>query len=202
MWWQLLLIQVGFFFVLLVVLQKLFHGNLLSAISRVQSLQRQNLKKEKELKTFEERIKLECETKIREMNEEVSQQRKIAEREIKAYKGSIAGQVEEEKRVMLANILEKEKNLQKRFDDETKRRSIAAAMRILDNAFSPKMKELLHHVLVEELLESLSRMDASKPHADAAALQIKSAYPFSSSEKAKLKRVLSLSSDEEIKETQ
>ena len=157
MWWQLLLIQVGFFFVLLVVLQKLFHGNLLSAISRVQSLQRQNLKKEKELKTFEERIKLECETKIREMNEEVSQQRKIAEREIKAYKGSIAGQVEEEKRVMLANILEKEKNLQKRFDDETKRRSIAAAMRILDNAFSPKMKELLHHVLVEELLESAKK---------------------------------------------
>jgi F0F1-type ATP synthase membrane subunit b/b' len=201
MWWMLLGLQVGFFLVLLFVLQKLFHGNLLSAMARVQNLQQQNLKKEKELKAYEEKIKAECDKKIRDMNEEVSKQREIAEKEIKAYKDSMAAQVENEKQIVLTGVLQKEKMLEHRFEEEVRRHGLAEAVKILENVFSPKMKELLHRELVEELLESLGKMELTKaPSQDA--VKIRTAFPFLAAEKARLKKILALAQDAEIKEAQ
>ncbi len=192
MWWQLLLIQVAFFVILLWVLQKFFRGNLLNAVSRVQGLQQQNLQKERDLKLREQTLKSESEKKTKELSEELAKRRSQIEAELKGYRDAMLQEVEQERVVILAEALEKEKSLERRFKQETQKQGELAACRVIENSLSPKMKELLHHELVNELLEALAKTDIAKIHRQDGEVKVRTPYPLSAREKEILNQRLAL----------
>lgn len=187
MWWQLLILQLGFFILLLLALKKLFHGHLLSAIGRMERLQQQNLKKEEDLKRYQEAVKKECERKLSENDEEIASARRRAEAEVKTLTQGAAALLEEERRTLQETAQSKIRSTERRLEMEAARRSAAAAVTILAGTFSPEMKKILHQTLVKDLLRELTKNDGPQTRFDGGSIRVRSAYPLTPQEIEALK---------------
>lgn len=185
MWWQLLILQVGFFLLLLLALKKLFHGHLLSAIARMEKLQQQNLKKEDDLKRRYEQWKQDVEQKTHALNEELSSKRRVAEEEVRAIKENAMKVMAEEKEAQRAELGDKERLLIQRHEREASNRAAELAFRMVLEAFSPAMLKSVHEKLAEELLQSLSASNGEKKKV--LSVEIASAFPLSADQKEKLR---------------
>lgn len=187
-WLNLVILQVGFFMLLLFVLQKLFHGHLIRAIKRMEGLQDQNLKKEAELKRHEEAVTKDCQARIRKTDEEIRTRRSRVETEVKTMKESAIQRFDEEQQGLLARLQEKEKSLERRFEQEAQRQGSLIACGLVEKTFSAEMLEKIHEQLVKELLESLSKPVSHKVTLDGGGVRIETAYPLTEAHKESLKK--------------
>ena len=187
MLWQLLLLQAGFFLLLILALQKLFHGHLVSGIKRMEKLQDQNLKKEEELHRMQAAARKQAEKTLAELELEISAKRGAAEEEVKAMKQAARSMVEEEKNTLLSEAQEKERFLTQRLERDMGLRASEVALGIVANAFSPKMLQSVHAQLADELLDSLMTLDDKKIHLNGKSPRVRTAFPLSNSQKETLK---------------
>ncbi|MBI4432261.1 MAG: F0F1 ATP synthase subunit delta [Candidatus Omnitrophica bacterium] len=203
-WWYLLILQVGFFMMLLFVLQRLFHGHLIKAIKRMEGLHDQNLKTEADLKRREEAVMKDCQARIKRLDEEVRARRARAEDEAKSIKEGAMARFEAEHKTMIEELKEKEKSLERRFQIEAQRQGSIIACELVEKTFSPEMLERVHDLLTKELLDLLSKPLHHKITVNGGGIHYKTAYPLSEAQKESLKKKImdaAKASGSEVKES-
>ncbi len=192
MFWQLLVLQVGFFVLLVLVLQKFFHGHLTRGIKSVEKLQQQNLKREEEVKRTQEATLRDCQARIHKVDEDIRAKLAAVEEEARQVKKSILTRAEEEHQAMLEEVKGKEKVLEQRFERETKQKGSAIAMELVKSAFGSSMLLYLHTQLVDELLSeilfSLSKSGSKVRNSGKA--RVVSAFPLSEKQREIIKAKL------------
>ena len=156
MFWQLALIQILFFLCLLLALQKLFHGNLIKAMNRLEALRQGNLKKEDDIKQLQQKTAMECTQKIRAAEEEAAVIRKKADEEIKNMRQLAAAQLEEEMSSMRLEFEQREKTAEARYKQQAKLEAGFIACDLVRNSFTKKMRLLLHQQLCQDLIEAVA----------------------------------------------
>ncbi len=189
--WQLLALQIGFFFLLLFALQQFFHGHLTGAIGRMEKLQQKTVKKEEELQKYQEMVLKDCEERIRKTDQEIAQRKLQGEEELKLLKQNALARLEEEKSVLRGELTQKEKMLERQFEQNASRQGVGIACGLVKNTFSEGMLKVLHQHLTEELLQSLSDTDQAKGIAVEKSVKVRSAFALGDSQKEKLKKELS-----------
>lgn len=186
-WVHLLILQVGFFVVLVLVLRFLFQGQLLQASTRMDKLQHQNLKKQEELKLKEETVRKECEQKLRRVEQEIETRRKNAADEIHNFRENTVKRIEEERKALTAEFLSKEKVIERRQRSESLRLGQAFAIEIVKMVLSEEMMKALHRQLVDELMESIEKTMPPKAAITADAVKLRAAFRLTDDQKKTLK---------------
>ena len=188
--WQILVLQISFFFLLLFALQKFFHGHLTGAISRMEKLQQKTIKKEEELQKYQEMVLKDCEERIRKTDEEIAQRKAQGEEELKLLKQSAAGRLEEEKAALKGELAQREKILERQFEQNARREGVDIACELVKGAFSESLLKVLHQHLSEELLQGLSGIPQAKGMVVEKSVKVRSAFPLGDAQKEKLKKEL------------
>ena len=188
--WQILVLQISFFFLLLFALQKFFHGHLTGAISRMEKLQQKTIKKEEELQKYQEMVLKDCEERIRKTDEEIAQRKAQGEEELKLLKQSAAGRLEEEKAALKGELAQREKILERQFEQNARREGVDIACELVKGAFSESLLKVLHQHLSEELLQGLSGIPQAKGMVVEKSVKVRSAFPLGDAQKEKWKKEL------------
>lgn len=190
MWWQLLILQVFFFILLMWALKRLFHGHVLAAIARVDKLQKQNEAREEAIRRAEQISTTAIEDARRALNEETARRRAKAEEEAEEIRNSARALVDNERCLLEDAARRKEQALERRFEEEAAERAARKAAETIRAAFSPAMLEGLHASLTGDLLESLGTLEARSLRGDGP-VAVRTAFPLTAAQKESLKSRLS-----------
>lgn len=188
--WQILVLQISFFFLLLFALQKFFHGHLTGAISRMEKLQQKTIKKEEELQKYQEMVLKDCEERIRKTDEEIAQRKAQGEEELKLLRQSAVARVEEERTALKGELAQREKILERQFEQNARHQGVEIACELVKEAFSENLLKILHQHLTEELLQGLPGIPQVKGMVVEKSVKVRSAFALSEAQKEKLKKEL------------
>ena len=183
---RLLILQIGFFLVLILALKKLFHGHLLEAIKRMEKLQDQNRKKEEELARYQEMVMEDCKVRIRELDAQLHEREAKAEEEIKAIRQLASAELERERQTLLENVRKKEQLLEQHFENDVEKKGALIACELIQNSFSEEMFKALHEQLTEELLASLPSSALPAAISKEKSIKVRSAYPLTETQKKRI----------------
>lgn len=188
--WQLVLIQVVTFILIVLFLRWLLYGQISRALTKLRKLNQQNLAKEKVLK------------------EELARAKKQAEGEIirgKTEAKTVKKRLKKESEDEAARILENAHRKAKRIIDAGKRQSqqkmkamvsqiqekaAHLACDIIEYIFSEVVQEKLQSQLIDELIDELNSISQENLKVEGSSLEVVSAFELNERQKSKLKDVL------------
>lgn len=188
--WQLALIQIITFVVIILFLRVLFYRQVQSALKRLQELNSKNLEKEVALNKELERARQERQLEIEKGKEEARKIRETAREEVGVEKE----QVILEARRQAEQIL-KEASLEcDRFKFEAKSQveesSVTLACSLIREIFSEKSKQALQKELVDELIEELRKVEKERIKVDFNKAEITTSFPLLDSQKYNVRDIL------------
>ena len=196
--WQLAALQICFFAILVFVLQKFFHGNLIRAINRFEVLRKKNILKEEELEEAYRELARKHDQEVKTIEMEVAQIRRNAEQEVNHLKQVALEKLDQRIQSQQQAFIEKEKGLEVRIAEEAKQKAGELACELIKNCFTLKMREGLHEDLCHELIACLPEILPEKID-PLEYVRVRSAFPLSESDKknlvAQVSRILSVSGD-------
>jgi F-type H+-transporting ATPase subunit b len=191
MLFQLLIIQVITFAVLLFVLRILFYKQLGSALARLKNLHEENLAREEELKKELEKARLEKEQELKKAREEAD--KIIKDSKTKAEKISLDAdkQAKEKVESALEQMQQEKEKLEKELLAKYQQHAIDLSLEMLDAVFTDQGREALQHQLIMELIGELKNLEKDKFTVRGKEAKVTSAYPLTDGEKEKLAHILS-----------
>lgn len=188
---QLLLIQFFTFVILILVLRVLFYRHLNSALKRLRELQEEALAKEANIKDELDRLKL---VKLAEVEKGRVEAKRIMEdakkqAEVSRVKSEEDARQESQRIITLGReMVEKS---QKTLAANIEMRALNLAREMIKYTFTEKGIEFLQHLLMDELITEIERLDKEKVSGKSGRARIISSAALSEEEKTRLKKTLS-----------
>ncbi|MBF0253557.1 MAG: F0F1 ATP synthase subunit delta [Candidatus Omnitrophica bacterium] len=190
---QLVLLQVGFFVVLLLVMRRVFHGHLLDAVKRVNKLHEMNLQKEEKLNVYEIQMQKRREEKLKSLDAEIQKRRAAAETEIKTMMERMRVELGREKEALEAQVEEAKASLERKMDFEARRRGASFAAQIIEQGFSERMLRSIHDCMADDLLGSLEA--AAGKATPGSVPSVRTAFELTARQKEEIKAKLACAAD-------
>ncbi len=187
--WKLLLLQTCFFGLLVFVLQKFFHGNLVQAINRIEVLRQKTRIQEEGLKRERLFFSRQCEERLRAEEIKIDEMRKNADLEIKQIRELNLKQLESDKESLRLGYEQQAENLKIRLHEESELQVSRMACDLIRSAFTAEMAQALHKELCLELLEAMSQILPKKIKLDGRP-RISTAFTLTSEEKKNIQAQL------------
>lgn len=189
--WQLILIQIATFVLIILFLRWLLYSHIGRALKRLQQLNQQNLEKEKALKDELERANRRVEGEIERGKidaESIKEKaREDAEREARKI---LEVSQREAKRI----ISEGERDNERRYKDLLLRmqdKAVYLAMDIIRYIFTEGGQKNLQIQLIDELVSEIGGLEKEKLKSEGNNAEIISAFPLEDEQSKRLKKVLS-----------
>ncbi|OGX19853.1 MAG: hypothetical protein A3K83_07425 [Omnitrophica WOR_2 bacterium RBG_13_44_8b] len=188
--WQLVLIQIITFAVIILFLRMLFYRQVQAALRRLQELHSHNLEKEVTLNKELERARGERQLEVEQGKQEARKIREAAKEEVVAEKEQFLLEAKRQAEQIL-----KQASLEcDRFKFEAKGQieeaSVALACGLIREIFSEKSKQALQKELVDELIEELRKVDKEKIKLDFNKAEITAGSPLLDSQKYNVRDIL------------
>jgi len=189
--WQIILIQIATFVLIIVFLRWLLYSHISRALERLQKLNEQNLEKEKVLKEEMERAKKQAEIEIQQgklQAEGIKEQAK--EDGEKTRRTLLETSKVEAKRIVSEGI----RDSQRKYNDlllEMQDKAVYLAVDIVRYIFTERIHKDLHNQIIEELIEDVAGLDKEKIRAQGDMAEIVCAYPLEDIQKQRLQKALS-----------
>lgn len=189
--WQLVLIQIVTFGLIILFLRWLLYNQISRALKRLQQLNQQNLEREKALKEEMERARRQAETEIEQGKARAESIKEQAREEAeKIRKGMLETSRREAKRIVDEGIREsqrKHRNLLLEMQDK----AVYLAMDIIRYIFTEKGCQALHARIIDELIENIAELEEEKIKAESDVAEIVCAYSLGEDQKKRLQQALS-----------
>jgi F0F1-type ATP synthase membrane subunit b/b' len=188
--WQLALIQIITFVVIILFLRMLFYRQVQTALRRLQELNSKNLEKEVALNKELERAKGERQLEIEKGKEEARKIRDAAREEVGVEKEQIILEAKRQAEQILKQASLECERLKREAVSQIEESSVTLASGLIREIFSEKSKQALQKELVDELIEELRKTEKEKIKVDFKTAEITSSSPLLDSQKYNLRDIL------------
>lgn len=188
--WQLILIQVITFGLIIFFLRLLFYRHTSTALGRLQELNRRNLEKEIALNKEVERVKKERESEIEKGREEARKAKELALEEVKHIRSQTISEAKDEARSVLDAANAECGRLKQEAAAQIEEDGINLAASIIKEIFSEDSRRELQRELVDELIAELGKIEKDKLKVNIKKIGITSSYPLSDTQKKSIKAIL------------
>ena len=205
--WQLLLLQIVTFILIILFLKWLLHGQISRALRRLQQLNQENLEKERVLKEELERAKREAQRKVEEGRQEAEALKKEARQEAEKSREDIVDKARKEAKRLINEAVKDCQRKSIEFTVQMQEKSLYLAVDMIGYIFSQDSQEGLHSQLIDELIGEIKGLEQGKIKTEGDRIKIISAYPLAGSQKKKLNEIMhsnlgrDIELDEEIDRT-
>jgi len=189
--WQLIIIQVITFALLVFLLRQFLYKQVTRSLARLQQLYQENLNREEELKRRREETEQELKAKISQHNEESGRLRAAAEVDAQRRQEEILTRAKEEGKQIVAEAEAKRERTRANLVSEMEEKALALASDIIKHIFTTHVAQGIHHQLIDELIEEFEKSDGQRLQLDVETVEVAVPFPLTQVQKEKLKKVLS-----------
>lgn len=189
--WQLILIQVVTFGLLVFFLRHLLYRQVTRSLARLEQLYQENLKREEELKKAKEETEQALKLEVAQHHEDIRRQRAEAELEIQTMREETLAKSREEADRIVAEAVAREERMKAKLISEGEERAVGLASEILKRLFSSRVAEGVHHPLIEGLIEEIQKLDGQRLKMNIETVEVRVPFPLTPDQRATLTQVLS-----------
>lgn len=196
--WQLILIQVATFILIVLFLRWLLHSHIGRALRRLQKLNQENLEKEKVLKEELERAKREAEREVEGGRREAESIKEQAREEAEKNREDILAKARKEAKRLINEAVRDCQRKRMELTLEMQEKSVYLATDMIRYIFTERGREDLHTQLIDELIGEIERLEKEKIKAQGNKAEVICAYTLREGQKNRLKKVLHLKLNRDI----
>lgn len=189
--WQLILIQVVTFGLLVLLLRHLLYRQVTRSLTRLEQLYQENLKREEELKKAKEETEQAIKREMAQHHEEMRRQRAEAELEIQRMREEALTKAREEAGRILTEAVAREERMKARLISEGEEKAVSLASEILKRLFSSHVAEGVHHQLIDGLIEEIEKLDGQRIPMGIETVEVRVPFPLTPAQKNALTQALS-----------
>lgn len=189
--WQLVLMQVLTFAVLILTLRMLFYRQLNAALRRLQGLQEEAMAKDSQLKEELERAKQERAAEVEKGKEEAKILVEAAKREAELLRHHVEEQAKQEARKIVIRGQDELKQSRSELMAGMEADALRLCAEVLHYTFTEHTQQAFQHELINELIREISQMSQEQFSVKAEAVTVVSSVPLEAEERARLGQALS-----------
>ena len=188
--WQLIIIQVITFVVIIVFLRMLFSRHLSLALRRLQQLHQENLEKEVALNKELERAKEERRLEIDKGREEAKKIKEFAQIDAEKIRQEVMVKSRQESSRIIDDANIEKGRLKTEATSQIEESAISLAREIMVEIFSKQLIEAMHLKLVDELIEELRKIDKKEFKVKIERIQVVTSHPLLDKQKSAIQDIL------------
>ncbi len=196
--WQLVLIQVTTFALIILFLRWLLYSHISRALKRLQHLNQENMEKEKALKEELERARKGAEREIEEGRRQAEGIKREAREGAEKVKKDMLDQARKEVKRLINGAARDCQRKSVELSLEMQGKAVYLAADMIRYIFTEKGQEDLHSQLIDELLGEIKDLDKQKVKAEGSKAEVICSYPLRDAQKKSLKGTLSSKLNREI----
>lgn len=200
--WQMVLIQIVTFALIIAFLRWLLYSNIRRVLKRLQHLNRENLEREKVLKEEMEKARKEAQRMIDEARTEAEAIKEEARAAGEKDREEIILKAREESKRLVSEAVKDCRRKEMEADMKMKEQMIYAAVDIVKRIFTQRGKEALHNQIVDELLEEIEGIEKEKIRVEGNEARVICAIALDSEQKKKIKKILIAKFNKEVNITE
>lgn len=185
-----IIIQSGFFAVLIIGLRFFFAQHLSQALKRLKAIQEEAMVKESQLNEELNRAKQHREAIVEGAREEADELLKQSKLDISSMRNDATAAAHEEKKKIIESGGEELRRLSANLEAESKAKAIDMAVNIMHNVISDKSMSALNVILVNEVVDEVEKLDESAFIIKNSKIILTSAAELSQEIKDRLSKVL------------
>ena len=189
--WQLILIQVITFGLLVYLLRHLLYRQVTHSVARLEQLYQENLRREEELKKAKGETEQALKAEMAQRREEMRRLRAEAEGEVHRIKEEAQAKAKEEAERIVAEAVSGEERMRARLISEGEAKAVDLAFEILKRIFSTRVAEAVHHHLIDGLIEEIQELDGQRLQTDIETAEVRIPFPLTQDQRGTLNQVLS-----------
>ncbi len=189
--WQLIIIQVITFALLVFLLRQFLYKQVTRSLERYQQLYQENLTREGELKRTREEMEQELQAKIAQHNEEVGRLRAAAEVDAQKTQEEILAKSKEEGKRILAEAEAKKERMRANLVSEMEEKALDLASDIIEHILTAQVGQGINHQLIDELIEEIEKSDERRLQLDVETVEVAVPFPLTQVQQERLKKILS-----------
>ena len=189
--WQLIIIQVITFALLVFLLRQFLYKQVTRSLGRLQRLYQENLKREEELKKTRETTEQELQVKIAQHHEEIGRLRAAEEVAAQKTQEEILAKAKEEGKRILAEAEAKKERMRANLVSEMEEKALDLASDIIEHILTAQVAQGINHQLIDELIEEIEKSDERRLQLDVETVEVAVPFPLTQVQKERLKKILS-----------
>ncbi len=189
--WQLIVIQVITFAILVFLLRQFLYKQNSQALARLQQLYQENLKREEDLKNAQEAADRELKAKIAQHNEEIRKLKAAGEVDIQKMHDEVLAKAKGEADKIVAEAEGKREQVKASLVSEMEEKALVLAFDIIGHIFTDQVAQGIHHQLTNEFIEEIKKSDGERMQLNVETAEIAAPYPLTQVQEENLKNILS-----------
>src|SRR3990172_3189337 len=189
--WQLVLIQVVTFALLVFLLRQFLYKQVNQSLGRLQQLYQENLRREEELKKRREEMEQDLKAKLAQYQERVRSPRTAAEADTQKMQEESLAKAKEEGKRIVAEAEAKKERMRANLVSEMEEKALGLSSDIIERVFTAQVAQGIHHQLIDELVEEIGKSNGRELQADVETVEITVPFPLTQLQREKLKEILS-----------
>jgi F0F1-type ATP synthase delta subunit len=188
--WQLVLIQIITFGLLIFILRHFFHRQAAQSLGRLQRLYQENLKREEELERRRDEMDLELKAKVAQHGEELKRLRADAEAAAQQIQDDMLTKAREDAKRIVAEADAKTERLKTNLVREMEDKTLGLAANILEHLFTAPVARGIHQHLIDELIEEIGGADGHRLPNTVEMAEVAVRFPLTEPQKAQVTGML------------
>ncbi len=189
--WQLIVIQVITFAILVFLLRQFLYKQNSQALARLQQLYQENLKREEDLKNAQEAADKELKAKIAQHNEEIRKLKAAGEVDVQKMHEEVLAKAKGEADKIVAEAEGKRERIKASLVSEMEEKALVLAFDIIGHIFTDQVAQGIHHQLTNEFIEEIKNSDGERMQLNVETAEIAAPYPLTQVQEENLKNILS-----------
>jgi len=189
--WQLIIIQVITFAILVFLLRQFLYKQNSQALARLQQLYQENLKREEDLKNAQETADSELKAKIAQHNEEIRKLKAAGEVDVQKMHEEVLAKAKGEADKIVAEAEGKRERIKASLVSEMEEKALVLAFDIIGHIFTDQVAQGIHHQLTNEFIEEIKNSDGERMQLNVETAEIAAPYPLTQVQEENLKNILS-----------
>ncbi len=189
--WQLIIVQVITFAILVFLLRQFLYKQNAQALERLQQLYQENLKREEDLKNAQEAADQELKKKIAQHNEEIKKLKAAGEVDVQKMHDEILAKAKEDADKIVAEAEANKERIKANLVSEMEEKALVLASDIIENIFTDQVAQGIHRHLIDEFIEEIEKSDGQRMQLDVETVEIAAPYPLTQDQEENLKKILS-----------